>query len=87
LGEEEWYSEGLLVGQAAKATLEKSLEAYERKQGLCRFARFRPLVVNVTFEHLIIAVIMKHSHSPCVLRPNTAPQIWYPLWVAVVPDT
>jgi hypothetical protein len=33
LGEEEWYSEGLLVGQAAKATFEKSLEAYERRQG------------------------------------------------------
>jgi hypothetical protein len=31
LGEEECYSERLLVEQAANATLEKLLEAYERK--------------------------------------------------------
>lgn len=48
MGEEEWYSEGLLVGQTAEATLERSLEAYERKQELCRFARFRQLVASVT---------------------------------------
>jgi hypothetical protein len=48
LGEEEWYSEGLLVGQAAKVTTERSLEAYERKQELYRVARFRQLVANVT---------------------------------------
>jgi hypothetical protein len=72
LGEEEWYSEGLLVGQAAKATLERSLEAYERKQGLCRFARFRQLVVSVTSGTPDYSSTMEHSPHlvSCVQIPR-----------------